>query len=185
MWGAEPNVFLAEAVGVLEPGKALDLACGDGRNARWLAGLGWTVTAVDFSDVAIERAREVSAEAGLDIDFQIHDLTRWTPPRQAFDLVAVVNLQITHDLLGPVIQRAAAAVAPGGTLFVVGHHSDNLEGGVGGPQHPDVLYTDTDLVGWCDDLEVVSSRRAERTVETDDGPRSAIDAVVVARRPTS
>jgi SAM-dependent methyltransferase len=177
-------VFLAEAAGGLAPGRALDLACGDGCNARWLAGLGWDVTAVDFSDVAIERARGAAYAAGVEVDFQVHDLTRWTPPAQAFDLVSLVYLQLPHDQLRAVVAGAAAAVVPGGTLLVVGHHLDNLDGGAGGPRHRDVLYTESDLAGWCD-LEIESARRAERRVQTEDGPATAVDAVLVAHRPRS
>lgn len=181
LWGSEPNVFLAQTVGGWAPGRALDLACGDGRNAIWLALRGWDVTAVDFSSVAIERARSAADEAGVDIDFQAHDVTEWVPPESAFELVAVVYLHIPHEMLQRVIANAAASVAPGGTLFVVGHHVENLEHGVGGPQHPDVLYTEHELATWCA-LDVRSARRAERTVETDEGPATAIDAILVASR---
>lgn len=180
LWGTEPNVSLAEAVVGLEAGRALDLACGDGRNARWLAGSGWAVTAVDFSAVAIDRARAAADEAGLTVDFQVHDLTEWVPEEAAFHLVAVVYLHVPHPQLRAILANAAAAVAPGGMLFVVGHHADNLEQGVGGPQNPDVLYTETDLAKWCE-LDVVSARKVERAVDTEAGPAAAVDALLIAR----
>ena len=181
MWGAEPNVFLADAASGLKPGRALDLACGDGRNTLWLAASGWTVTAVDFSSVAIDRARDAARRAGAEVDLQVQDVTEWVPAEAAYDLVALVYLQLPHERLRDVVRHACRAVAPGGTLFMVGHHLDNLEHGVGGPQTAEVLYTEGDLADWCD-LEVLSARKAERAVETEVGLAVALDAVLVARR---
>jgi SAM-dependent methyltransferase len=178
-WTHEPNRFLVEVVDELAPGRALDLACGEGRNSLWLAANGWSVLGVDFSWVAVSRAGEVAEARGLDARFERHDLTSWVPPTAAFDLVSMVYLQIPGDEMATAVGNAAAAVAAGGTLFVVGHHLDNLTDGVGGPSMAEVLYTEYQLAAWCDDLDVVRAERALRPVDAG----VAVDALLVAHRP--
>jgi SAM-dependent methyltransferase len=181
VWSVEPNRFLvAEAEG-LEPGRALDLACGEGRNAVWLAALGWDVTAVDFSEVAIARSRERAAREGLEVDFTCADLLDYRPEPQAFDLVLVFYLQIPAGERRVVLARAAGAVAPGGTFLLVGHDSLNLTEGVGGPKYPELLYTPDDIVRELPGLEVEKAERVSRDVHGEERP--AIDALVRARRP--
>lgn len=179
LFGAEPNRFLVAEVSDLDPGRALDLACGSGRNAVWLARQGWEVTGVEFSDVALERARGLAAERGVEAEWLEVDLREWQPPARAFDLVVVLYLQLPKDELDPILGRAAEAVAPGGTLLVVGHHSDNLERGSGGPKDPSVLFTSEDVAAALDGLEIEKAEAVLRSVE---GERDAIDALVRARR---
>jgi SAM-dependent methyltransferase len=179
LFGVEPNRFLvAEAEG-LAPGRALDLACGAGRNAVWLAEQGWTVLGADFSDVALDNARRLAAERGVEVEWAQADVREWAPPARAFDLVVVLYLHIPAAERGPAHARAAEAVAPGGTLLVVGHHLENLEGGYGGPQDPRVLFTPDEVAADLDGLEMVKAERVLRPVK---GERDAIDAFVRAWR---
>ena len=97
LWSRDPNRFLVAEAEDLAPGRALDLACGEGRNAIWLAELGWQVTGVDYSGVAIAKARERAASARLDIEFISADLLEYEPEPSAFDLVALFYLQIPVD----------------------------------------------------------------------------------------
>ncbi|MEQ4723642.1 bifunctional NAD(P)/FAD-dependent oxidoreductase/class I SAM-dependent methyltransferase [Nonomuraea sp. B19D2] len=123
IWSGNPNVMLVREATDLEPGTALDLGCGEGADAVWLAGRGWRVTAVDVSDVALERAAGHAASAGVAgrIEWQRHDLAV-SFPEGAFDLVSACFLHSPRDLPREQILRAAAsAVAPGGVLLVVGH----------------------------------------------------------------
>src|SRR5574337_1309843 len=94
VWSAEPNVFVAEVTGGLAPGRALDLACGEGRNAIWLAGLGWRVTGADFSDVALGKAAELAASRGVEVDWVVADVLEYEPQRRAYDLVAMLYLHL-------------------------------------------------------------------------------------------
>src|SRR6188508_206246 len=105
LFGAEPNRFLVAEVSDLQPGRALDLACGSGRNAVWLARQGWQATGVEFSDVALEQARGLAAERGVEADWLEADLREWEPPAGAFDLVAVLYLQLPADELEPILRR--------------------------------------------------------------------------------
>lgn len=188
LWSVEPNRFLVEEVSNLPPGRALDLACGEGRNAIWLAGRGFDVTAVDFSDVAIARGQKAAREAGVDVDFRVEDVTRWTPPAAAFDLVAVFYLQLPAGEREPVWDAAARAVAPGGTFLLVGHDTRNLTDGYGGPQSPEVLYTGEDVRRVVEAAGLVVERAGEvlRPVTLEDGTTvDAIDCLVRAHRPAA
>ena len=106
------------------------------------------MTAVDFFRAGLEKARELSIAHGVgdvgggQVDWVVADLSGYAPPRDVFELVLVdVSLQVDAPLLAKVLARAAAALAPGGTLLVIGHDLTNLTDGAGGPQNPDVLYT--------------------------------------------
>lgn len=179
-WTDNANAFVVAETNDLPPGSALDLACGEGRNALWLARRGWRVTGLDFSSVAIQRARVRAAEEELDAQFETVDLREWHPDGR-FDLVCLVYLHLVHDDMASIMSRSAEAVAEGGTLFVIGHHVDNLAHGTGGPQTSEVLYTQDDLTAWCP-LEIVRAERVSRQAASGD---TAIDALLVARRPSS
>jgi SAM-dependent methyltransferase len=184
LFGVEPNRFLVAEVDGLEPGRALDLACGAGRNAVWLAEQGWAVTGADFSEVALANARRLAAERAVEVEWVEADLREWEPARQAFDLVAVLYLQLPAEERQSVLARAAEAVAPGGTLLVVGHDLQNLNGGHGGPQDPRVLFTPDEIAAELPGLEVEKAERVLRPVDTEEGEVQAIDALVRARRPS-
>jgi SAM-dependent methyltransferase len=88
VWKADPNVFLAAEAATLPVGRAVDLACGEGRNAVWLAEQGWTATGVDFSDVGLDKGRRLAADRGVDVTWVCADATTWTPPDDGYDFVA-------------------------------------------------------------------------------------------------
>jgi SAM-dependent methyltransferase len=179
LWTGEPNRFLVAETEELPPGRALDLACGEGRNAVWLAERGWDVTGVDFADVGLDKARGLAAARGVDPTWVQADLLEYDPPRGAFDLVAILYLQLLAHERARVLRAAAAAVAPGGTLLVVAHDRSNVELGHGGPQDPRVLATPAEVAADLDGLEV---ERAD-VVERRDGDLVALDLLVRARRP--
>jgi len=182
LWSAQPNRLLVAETEELPPGSALDLACGEGRNAVWLARRGWSVTAVDFSHVAIAKARELSAAADVEIDWVVEDLLDYEPPARAFDLVVVFYLQVPARDRTRILPRAAAAVAPDGVFLLVGHDAGNLEHGYGGPKDPSVLYTPDDVADSLGDLTIERAEVVERPVETPEGTRIALDALVRAHR---
>jgi SAM-dependent methyltransferase len=183
VWGVAPNRFVAEELRDLPPGRALDLACGEGRNAIWLAQRGWQVAAVDFAAVAIEKGRKLAASEGVDVDWRIEDVTQWTPEPGAFDLVLVAYLQLAARDRVRAFERAAAAVAPRGTFFVVAHDSRNLTDGHGGPQDARVLYTAGDVVGFLDGFDVERAGEVFRALTRADGTNiEAIDCLVRAVR---
>jgi SAM-dependent methyltransferase len=182
VWTAEPNRLFAAEVGDLAPGRALDLACGEGRNAVWLAERGWRVTGVDFSDVALAKAAELAAGRGVDVDWVVADVLEYEPEPRSFDLVAVLYLQLPREELLHAVRSAANAVAPGGTLVVLGHDTTNLTAGHGGPKDAAVLYTADDVVPALAGLVVERAEAVERTVPIDGAAAVAIDAYLRARR---
>jgi len=119
-----PNAHLRAEVANLRPGSALDAGCGHGADALWLAARGWQVTAVDFSATALAHARTTAEAVGADvvgrIDWVEGDLTTWTPQPGRYDLVACLYVHVAGSV-EEMVRRMAAGVAPGGTLFLVGH----------------------------------------------------------------
>lgn len=177
---AEPDPTLVETCAALPAGRALDLGAGDGRNAIWLARRGWRVAAVDFSPVGLERARTRAIAAGAEVDWQLHDLLEWRPDPGTFDLVALVFIHLPATERREVYANAAAAVAPGGTLLLIGHDRSNVADGVGGPQDPEVLFTADEIAA---DLPAgFRVSRAEAVRRGTGADLLPIDAVVVARR---
>ncbi|MFU8874636.1 class I SAM-dependent methyltransferase [Micromonospora sp. SL4-19] len=186
VWSAEPNRFVVEAVGGLTPGSALDLAAGEGRNALWLAGNGWQVTAVDFSPVAVERGRELAARRGVPVEWLVADVIAYQPLPGSYDLVLISYLHLPAEALARVLDSARQALRPGGTLVVVGHDRANLTGGTGGPQDPTVLLTPEAVVDGLAGLRIQRAETARRPVPTGDGGSvDALDTVVVATRPVA
>jgi SAM-dependent methyltransferase len=183
LWSAEPNQFLVQEVEGLPPGRALDVACGEGRNAIWLASRGWEATGVDFSSVALDKGRRLADHRGVPVTWVNADLTDWSPAPEAFDLVIVFYLQLPGEQRHRVYQRMATAVAPGGTMLVVAHDSQNLTAGYGGPQDPGVLVSAEEVAADLHGLQVIEAGQRRRAVQTDAGERSAIDALVRAIRP--
>ena len=186
VWGAGPNEFVAAELADLPPGTALDVACGEGRNALWLAGRGWRVVGVDFSTIGLQRAKRLAADAELtgQVEFLRADAVR-ALPEGPFDVVVVAYLQLPAEQRRRAFRLAADRVAPGGTLLVVGHDSSNLREGHGGPQDSSVLYGPKDVVAdlrGLPGLRVERSEPVQRQVTTDDGERTAIDVLVRARR---
>lgn len=186
LWRAEPNRFLVEATSDLRPGSVLDVACGEGRNAIWLAERGWRATGVDFSAVALGKARRLAAARGVDVEWIEADVRTWSPPG-SFDLVVLLYLQLPSSERPDVHRTFAGAVAPGGHLLVVGHHARNLTAGIGGPQDPDVLFTEQEVVSSIEGTGLLVERAevVRRPVPTGDGDVSvdALDALVRAVRP--
>lgn len=187
VWSAGPNRWVEEVAADLPPGRALDLAAGEGRNALWLAERGWTVTAVDFSAVALRRARSLAEQrlgAAADrVTLAGADLADYVPDGR-YDLVISAYLQVAAGLRARALRTAADAVAGGGLLLVVAHDSDNLAHGTGGPQDPAVLYTAGDVASDIAGagLRVLTADARHREVPSEDGVRVAIDAFLLARR---
>jgi len=145
VWTAEANRFVVQECSDLPPGSALDLACGEGRNAVWLAGRGWSVTGVDWSGVGLTKGAKLAAAVDTAVDWVHADVLTWTPPT-TYDLVLLAYLQVGAADRQLAMNVAAAATAPGGSVLVVAHDLSNLSGGVGGPQNPEVLWRVEDAV---------------------------------------
>ncbi len=182
LWKADPNRFLVEELEALVPGRALDLACGEGRNAVWLASKGWQVTGVDFSRAGLAKAWRLATDNGVEVTWVEADVVEWQPSSASFDVAVVMYLHLPSEQRRQVLAHAAAALAPGGTLLVVGHHTCNLLEGTGGPQDPAVLFGPEEIVEDLSSLQIERAERVTRTVVTDAGEAVAFDALVRAVR---
>jgi SAM-dependent methyltransferase len=183
LWTVEPNRFVVHELSGLPPGRALDLACGEGRNAVWLAQRGWWVTAVDFSSVGLHKARQLAAGRDVAVDWVLADLLDYQPSANAYELALVAYLQIAADERAAVLRNACSALAAGGEILVIGHDLANLSEGVGGPQDPAVLYTPEVIAAELPGLSVQRAERVRRPVEVEGVVHDAIDTLVRATRP--
>jgi len=188
VWSAGPNRFVESELADLSPGRAIDVAAGEGRNSIWLAERGWDVTAVDFSQAGLDKGRELQARhggSGLRIDWVRADAVEDDLGRGLYDLAVVAYLQLPADRRRAAVRRTFGSLKDGGTLFVVAHDSTNLTEGTGGPQEPAVLYTAEDVLADLDGerFEVVRAERVVREVPPPEDapeqpPRTAYDALV-------
>lgn len=191
-WSGAVNPSLKEAAAWLEPGTALDVGCGEGGDAVWLAEQGWTVVGLDLSAVALGRAEAAAAERGVAarctwVQGDITDAAVGARlgPDARFDLVS------THYVHEPGGVRTAAwlaeadLTAPGGVLLIVGHHPDDEHPAGRGPRDPSVTYLPQDVttvLASVAGLEIEEAEVRERAVDGPDGPLMRRDTVVVARR---
>jgi len=185
MWGVEANRFVVEQLSGLSPRRVLDLGCGQGRNAIWLALEGHEVTAVDLSDIAIDQARRAAADAGVEVYFAARDLATWRPAAESYDLVVLSYLQVPEQLRTIVHASAAAALAPSGRVFLIAHHRENLEHGIGGPQSAEVLFTEEQLARDFAALDIVRNEKVLRPVEKDGVIGTALDVLLIAEKPAA
>jgi SAM-dependent methyltransferase len=178
-WSAEPNALVAELLEGLPPGAAVDLAAGEGRHALWLAGLGWRVTAVDFSATGLARGR---GRPGADrVTWVTADVLEWDAPPGSLDLVLVAYLHLPEAETTALLRRAVGWLRPGGRLLVLGHDADNVVHGVGGPQDPAILHSVERLAPVAALLDVDRFGQVPR--ETPAG--TALDTLLWGRRPAS
>ncbi|CAM3173160.1 class I SAM-dependent methyltransferase [Prescottella defluvii] len=183
VWGTPPNPVVVEFVTSLPAGRALDLACGEGRHALWLATRGWETTGVDYSRVAIEKAREIATQAPRRVrerlTYVVDDIT--STDVSDYDLVLMIFAHLAPPQRRALVSRVIDSLKPDGILMILGHDALNHTQGVGGPPDPEILYTPEDLK---DDLngrlDVTVAERRFRDVEGG----TAIDALLVARKPT-
>ncbi|HET7846733.1 MAG TPA: methyltransferase domain-containing protein, partial [Acidimicrobiia bacterium] len=156
-WPSTPNIFVADRLRDATPGRGLDLAAGEGRNAIWLASLGWKMTAVDFSPVAINRG----IAQGSDVEFVVGDALEWEPDT-AFDLILIAYLHLQSAEYEKVVHRAMEWLVPGGELFMIGHDVSNIEHVHGGPQYPEILWNVEEMIGWMEGLIIVEGQVVRR-----------------------
>jgi len=163
LWSGNANAVVMTETADLPPGRALDIGCGEGRDALWLAARGWRVDGVDVSRVALGRAAGHAQDAGPEIADRLawarRDVLEWTPPAASYDLVSVSFLHLPSRNRSPVYCALAEAVAPGGSFLVVAHHPSDV-GVVPRPPEPDLFFTPEDLAADLDERWEVVTRDA-------------------------
>lgn len=180
---AETNPQVVAEVADLAPGTALEAGCGEGADAIWLASHGWRVTAADIAPTALRRAREQAEAAGVaGIEWVHADLTTWTPPADHFDLVTASYVHPVGPS-GALFGRLAAAVAPGGTLLVVGHHPADPHSQAHGSAGVGLTAEEVAACLDPDRWDIVTADARTRPITVPDGGQLTLhDAVLRARK---
>ena len=186
IWSGRPNQRLVEEAADLPPGRVLDVGCGEGADAVWLAGRGWQVTALDVSEVALGRVREHAGDAGVGVRVETlhHDLVGDGPAPGRYDLVSVFFFHVLPEVFDGFYGGLADLVETGGTLLVVGHHPDDIASGARRPHGPQLLFTPEQVVGVLDPdaWQVVTAAAPAREAPGPEGPVTVRDSVVRAVR---
>ncbi|MET1036807.1 MAG: class I SAM-dependent methyltransferase [Aeromicrobium sp.] len=180
VWSGAPNPQLVDRVAALHPGRALDVGSGEGADAIWLAQQGWQVTALDVSQVALDKAAAHAADLGVAdaIVWQRADMTTWPGAPDAYDLVSAQFMYLDQPRLTRLYRQLGAAVAPGGTLLLVGHHP--IDPRHGSHEFPDVRWTPEDAASWLDPDDWASIDLA--TVQREGHLGTMHDGIVQATR---
>lgn len=186
VWSGNPNPQLVAEVASRPPGRALDVGCGEGADAIWLASRGWEVVGADISGVALERAaqhaRDSDPAAAARIEWRQVDLLAQPPEPGCFDLVSAQFMQLPPPERTQLFTALAAAVRPGGMLLVVGHHPSDLATGVPRPPLPERFYSPDEIAGLLGSSWTINVCEARpRPATTPDGTEVTVhDTVVVA-----
>ncbi|WP_456698754.1 class I SAM-dependent methyltransferase [Aeromicrobium sp. P5_D10] len=178
IWSGKPNPQLVDRVSSLTPGTALDVGCGEGADAVWLARQCWQVTGIDVSQVALHKASAHAAEAGVDVAWRRVDLDGWVGEPGAYDLVSAQFMYLDQPALTALFRALGDSVAPGGTLLLVGHHP--MDPRHGDHDFPDVRWTPEEVEDWLDPSDWTSIELA--TIEREGHLGTMHDGIVQAVR---
>jgi cyclopropane fatty-acyl-phospholipid synthase-like methyltransferase len=188
IFGKEPNRFLVSQAQRLRPGmRVLDVAAGEGRNAVWMARRGCEVLGIDISPLAIDKARRLAAEAGVQVAFEVADVRQWRWTPEAFDAVVTIFIQFAAPgERAAVFEGMKRALRPGGVLILQGYTPKQIEYKTGGPPQVEHMYTEALLRSAFGDLDILHLREHEDVLNEGSkhvGRSALIDLVV--RKPTA
>jgi ubiquinone/menaquinone biosynthesis C-methylase UbiE len=181
-----PNPFVEAELSAVPPGRALELAAGEGRHAVWLASAGWKVAAVDFSEVGLRRAQARARSEGHAVDFVLADVHTLRLPPRRFDLILATFFHPRPAERVSLYPAMARALAPGGSLLLVSYDMANLTMGTGGPKDPDLLLNPPVLAAELDALGLTVVRAESvplRTTDAEGQEVDVVDSVIRAVRP--
>ncbi len=178
VWTVKVNQFVEEHLAGLEPGTAIDLAAGECRNTVWLAGLGWDVTAVDYSQVGLDKGHKLADDHKVSANYVCADATTWQAP-EPVDLVVLSYLQLPKAERTAALEHAKTWLKPGGMIFIIAHDQTNIDGGYGGPPSKEVCYDLDETVAALEGLTIQKAEVAKRVVTKPDGEHTALDTLVI------
>lgn len=183
VWSGQPNGGLVTEVADLTPGRVLDVGCGEGADAVWLASHGWHVTGLDVSRVALERARQAAVDAGVAVQWVCAELLDAPLPTDGYDLVSVQYPALRRTAGGDAERALLGAVAPGGTLLVVTHADiDVHQARVQGFNPADFIAHDDFTAALDESWQVDLAERRPRQLPGGGGAQHATDLILKAHR---
>ena len=177
VYGREPNQFFREQIEPLTPGRALFVGEGEGRNSVYAASKGWKVDAVDISEEAKKKAVRLAAEAGVDVNFTVSDISEYTPPENHYDLIVLIFFHVMPDLREETHAKLAGALKPGGRVVLESYEKDQLRYSSGGPKINDLLYSLEDIYTDFNELDIIAF--SKQIIHLDEGPLHRGDASVI------
>lgn len=186
VYGTEPNDFVRQQAAVIPPGRVLDLAAGEGRNAVYLATLGYDVTAVDSSVVGLAKAQHLAALHGVPLTTTVADLHDYVLGTAQWQGITAIFCHLPSALRHSVCQRVVAGLAPGGVLLLESYTPQQLRYGTGGPPDADLMPTLAELQTLLAPLTFEVGHEIEREVYEGRGHHGLSAVVqVLARKPTT
>ncbi|MDS1272252.1 class I SAM-dependent methyltransferase [Lipingzhangella sp. LS1_29] len=185
VWSGAPNGSLVAELEGTPAGRALDVGCGEGADAIWLARQGWSVTGIDISSVAVQRARDAAASAGVSVDW-IHGDPLGTPfDSDSFDLVSLQYFPLPHQAGKKGVRRLLSTVAPGGTLLMVAHNlTEEHKRQHGHGEGPDLtrMYEPEEVAELLDDRWIIDTYETRERPNVPEGTPHVDDVILRARR---
>jgi SAM-dependent methyltransferase len=164
-YGIQPNVFFKEKITGLKPGRLLLPAEGEGRNAVFAAGLGWQVTAVDFSEQARVKAINLAQKSGVNIEYTIGDLVTFDFSKEVYDAVALIYAHLHQDFRKEVHQKIINSLKPGGYIIFEAFNKNQINKNSGGPKSLEMLYSTSMLQDDFKGLEFIVLEEANIILE--------------------
>lgn len=153
VYGTEPNKFFADQLQKLSHVKLLLLGEGEGRNAVFAAGLGWSVDAVDFSETARDKALKLAEEKSVEINYVLSEITEFTP-KNKYDCIALIYLHLPPEIREQLHDKIQTWLNPNGTIILEAFDKDQLKYNSGGPKNIDLLYSLEDIFTDFQDLSI-------------------------------
>ena len=187
VFGREPARFVVREAARLDPGaRVLSVAEGEGRNAVWLAGQGFDVTAIEGAPNAVAKARRLATERGVSVDFRLADLEHWAWPEAAFDAVVAIFIQFARaPLRDRIFAGMKRAVRPGGLILLHGFAPRQVDYGTGGPPNREQMYTEALLREAFAEFRILSLRDYDEEIDEGKGHSGRAALVdLVARKPS-
>ena len=166
-YGINPNEFYKSQIEKLNPGKALFLGEGEGRNSVYAAALGWQVDAVDFSTSAKEKALKLAKEKNVAINYTAADLNKYQFKKEYYDLVVMIFLQLPKELNKKVFTESILSLRSGGKLLVETFNKKQINNSSGGPKDPQLLFSEEELKSLTLGLKVKILE--SKTIELNEG----------------
>jgi len=153
VFGKEPNEFFKQELDKLKPGKILFIAAGEGRNAIYAAKNGWQVDAIDYSEIAKEKALKLASENNVKINYRIVDVFDYSFPLSTYDAIVNIQFHSPEQIRDEFNSKLIAALKPEGKIILQVFDKEQIKKNTGGPKDIDLLYSLEDIVNGFFDLE--------------------------------